>query len=365
MQRSDSCGRSGQRAVAPGWRWAGAVVLVGVAVAAIAAPAQVPPELPRHVTPATQAAIDRGLAYLAATQNPDGSWRNEGSFGSYPVAMTALAGLAFLASGSTPCEGRYAPQVERAAEYVLSSVQPSGLISRPEEEARSMYGHGFSMLFLAQLMGMERDASRLERIRNALHGAVRLTERAQSPEGGWIYTPDGRRDEGSVTITQVQGLRACRNAGVEVPKRVIDKAMAYLERSVLPDGGIAYRVGMGGPSRPPITAAAVACWFNAGLYDHPLAKRALQYCRQRLPVQGSPNAFLGHYFYAHLYMAQIMYLSGDQDWDRYYPQIRDRLIQMQQPDGSWMGDRVGRVYGTAVALIILQLPHNTLPIMQR
>ena len=41
------------------------------------------------------------------------------------------------------------------------------------------------------------------------------------------------------------------------------------------------------------------------------------------------------------------------------------LLQKQLPDGSWEGDRVGPVYGTAVALTILQLPYALTPIYQR
>src|SRR5207244_1378155 len=129
--------------------------------------------------------------------------------------------------------------------------------------------HGFSMLFLAEVYGMEEDEERQNQIKWALQKGVDLTARAQSRLGGWLYTPDMGGDEGSVTVTQVQALRACKNAGISVPKEVIDNAMRYLEKSVQPDGGIAYRVGMAG-SRSPITAAAVACWFNAGQYNSPL-----------------------------------------------------------------------------------------------
>jgi len=162
----------------------------------------------------------------------------------------------------------------------------------------------------------------------------------------------------------VQGLRAARNAGIAVPKKVIDNAMSYLEKSVLPDGGIAYRVGMT-DSRPPITAAAVACWFNAGQYDSALAKNASKYCKNRIAVRGAQDAIWGHFFYTHLYMAQIMYLAGDKDWNDYYPKIRDHLLHSQNDDGSWDGDSVGRVYGTAIGLIILEIPYARLPIMQR
>ena len=64
-------------------------------------------------------------------------------------------------------------------------------------------------------------------------------------------------------------------------------------------------------------------------------------------------------------MAQAMWLSGDQNWQWYYPVMRDKLIATQAADGSWDGDQVGKVYGTAIATIILQLPYNVMPIMQR
>jgi len=327
--------------------------------------AQLPSTRPPLITPETQKAIDRGLEYLSRTQSRDGSWRQAGYMGQYPAAMTALAGVALLANGNTTTQGKYAPHVSRAANFILNSTHPTGLIARPEEESRSMYGHGFSMLFLGQLYGMEEDSHKQERIHNILQRAVLLTARSQSDLGGWIYQPDSRGDEGSVTITQLQGLRACRNAGVTVPKKTIDRALGYLEKSALPDGGIAYRADRRGSSRPPITAAAVACWYNAGDYDNPLAIKALKYIKRRIGKGTSKTGTWGHYFYAHMYMAQVMWLSGEENWQWYFPAMRDQLLATQESDGAWMGDSVGKVYGTAIALIILQLPYEYLPIMQR
>lgn len=318
--------------------------------------------LPKHITPKTEAAIARGMQYLARAQARDGSWRNEGRYGRYPVAMSSLAGLALAMGGNTPTQGKYAPQVDRVVKYLLGSATSSGLISRGAEDARPMYGHGFSMLLLGQLYGMEEDVRRQRRIKEVLDGGIELTSRSQSRLGGWIYRPFTGGDEGSVTITQVQALRSCRNAGLAVPKEVIDAAMKYLEISSNSDGGIAYRAGQRGPSRPPITAAAVCCWFNAGQYDHPLAKRALEYAKRHIHVSGVGQ---GHYFYAHLYLAQALYLAGEGEWDAYFPKMRDQLLALQREDGSWAGDYVGPVYDTAIALIILQLPYNQLPIMQR
>ncbi len=325
-----------------------------------------PPADPADVTPATREAIDRGLRYLGSTQNRDGSWRTNGSTGSYPVAMTGLAGMAMLSSGSTPTQGPYARNVSSAVTFLIKSARRDGLIAQPEEESHCMHGHGFALLFLAQCYGVEEDPQRQAQLKLVLQRAVELTARSQSAAGGWLYTPDSGGDEGSVTVTQVQALRACRNAGIAVPKRVIDNAMAYLERSTNDDGGIRYQVSDNGPSRPAITAAAVACWYNGGHYDDPRALRALAFAERTLaPSRAQSVRAFGHYFYAHMYMAQVMYLTSEDKWQGYFPVMRDILISKQLDDGSWIGDHVGSTYGTAVALIILQLPYKNLPIMLR
>jgi len=338
-----------------------AFVAGGGRPALLAQPSLVP-HLPEGITPETKAAIDRGLAYLARTQDRTGSWSNRGGYGKYPVAMTALAGVALLMDGNTTTQGRYAPQVDRAARYLMQSTTPSGLIARSDFEARPMYGHGFTMLFLGQLYGVTEDVARAKEIHDLLGRAVDLTSRAQSRLGGWMYTPTARSDEGSVTITQVQALRSSRNAGVAVPKQVVDDAMDYLAKSQNSDGGIRYTLGYRGASRVPITAAAVCCWFNAGEYESPQAARALAFCKDKLPP-GTVSG--GHDYYAHLYFAQALFVSGDPYWNEYFAKRRDFLLREQGEDGAWWGDGVGDIYGTAIALVILQLPFNQLPIMQR
>jgi len=333
--------------------------------------------LPDMIEPKTVKAIGRGLEYLRKTQRPDGSWLNQGGYGTYPAVMTSLAGMAFLAGGSTPESGPYARSVTKAMNYILRVANPNdGLIAGPGAEYRSMYGHGFSMLFLAQCYGMDISKDYEKRIKKALDKAVELTAKAQSkkhggsPGGGWIYTPSGRSDEGSVTVTQLQALRACRNAGIKVPNSTIDRAVAYLKYCQRPDGGICYSARSRGSSRPPISAAAIACFYAAGVYDRAaggkgseaeMVEKLVKYCKQKaMPEQSS-----GHYFYMQFYMAQGMYQRGGKDWKDYFPRIKTRLLGMQSPDGSWNGDSVGTTYGTAIATIILQLPYGYLPICQR
>ena len=319
------------------------------------------PRRPKGVTADIERATQRGLEYLTKTQNSDGSWNNNGGYGRYPTSMTALAGMALLCSGSTPTRGPHAPAVRKAADFLLRIARPSGLIATPAETGNSMHGHGFATMFLAEVYGNEEDERRQRWVHDVLENAVRLTSRSQSRAGGWLYSPDQDSDEGSVTVTQIQALRACRNAGIFVSPSTVENAVRYIERTARPDGGINYSLTSNWGPRPAITAAAVATLYNAGKYDSPLAARALAFCDRSLSMHSN----YGHYFYSHLYYAQAKYQRGGTPWTQYYRAISRRFLTMQQSDGSWMGDYIGATYGTSLALVVLQLPYQFVSIYQR
>lgn len=386
-----------------------ACLLAGAARPAAAQVTRFPPGVDER----THKAIEDGLKWLADNQNADGSWRGNANAygGDFPVAMTALAGLAFLAHGDTPERGRYARNVKLAMHYLLNVKVENGLMTSPGEAQRPMYGHGFAMLFLGELYGMESDEELARKIRKRLEDGARLIGRGQSREGGWFYTPESGaagEDEGSVTVTAVQGLRSAKNAGIPVDKEMIDRGIEYILKCQEDDGGIRYslrhRTGGGfDSSRPAITAAAVATLFSAGAYEKPDGelgvrdrknlnglRRCLAYCDRRFRLDSdnpnlAPDAVRGFMFYTHLYLAQALWTAHDRDWEKkgksgphwrwdgYYPKLADWLLDgrgapsTRQPDGSWLGDTPGpgKVYGTAVALIILQIPYQYLPIWQR
>jgi hypothetical protein len=203
-----------------------------------------------------------------------------------------------------------------------------------------------------------------QEVRAVIRKAVALTSQGQSPDGGWTYIP-GAGDEGSVTVTQVQALRAAHNAGFLVPRAVIDEAVKYLEKCRTPEGGIEYSLRSRSGPRLPISAAAVATLYNAGQFDSTIATDCLKYVWDEFRAHDDWNKGGGHSFYSHLYAAQGFYMAGDQYWDKYFPPTRDQLLRMQAPDGSWNGDGIGQVYGTSIAVIILQLPYKYLPVFQR
>jgi hypothetical protein len=349
-------------------------VLIGVAPAGA-------DELPKKY----QEMADRGLEWLAKQQFRDGHWEATG--GQFATAMTGVAGTTLLMEGSTMREGKYADNIRKAVDYLIKHSQPNGLIGEvnaPNQGLGYLYGHGFSILFLSQLYGEEDDPDLRRKLEDLLNRAVDFACKAQTSRGGWGYVSaaDGNDfDEGSVSVTQVQALRAARNAGIVVPKKAIDMVHVYLEKCTTDRGGLIYSLSNGGgPERPTITVAAIASMFSTGEYDSKLAKRWLEFVRPQVPIDVAGSDQFGHSEYTHYYYGQVIYCLGEDGYARLFPDSKpgDRLTwnkykdtffeflaRRQNKEGSWTGTAIGQVWTTSCYLTILQLDKGTLPIYQR
>src|SRR5258708_4866247 len=94
------------------------------------------------ITPKAAQAIKRGLEYLAGRQQTDGELGTGGY--SRNVAVVGLAGMALIASGSTPGRGPYGKQIDRCLDFILANAAQSGFIDVPSAAMHGpMYGHGF------------------------------------------------------------------------------------------------------------------------------------------------------------------------------------------------------------------------------
>jgi hypothetical protein len=317
-----------------------------------------------EITPELERAVESGLKYLRKQQQKDGHWESNGQ---YPMAMTGLAGLAFLSAGKVPGRGEDGKILMQAVQYILKHQKSDGLFDSGQEGGRPMYGHGFATTFLSQVYGMEVGGDDLrEKIRRALENSVKLTAKAQSPEGGWYYTPENNQHEGSVTVTQSQGIRAASNVGIDVPTKTIQKLVTYMKGSQNTDGSINYQFGRGqSGGRPALTAAGVEVFLSAGEYNQPHTQKAMANLRQVMN-SGISDRNWGHDTYFTYYASQAVFQFGGEDWKKYFPIIRKRLLSSQnQSTGGWEGDGMGQVYGTAIYLQVLCLPYRYLPIFQR
>jgi hypothetical protein len=308
------------------------------------------------MTPAARRGIERGLAWLASQQHDDGGFGSGAYRGN--VAVTALAGMAMMADGSTPGRGPYGARLDRCLDYLLANAQPSGFITGPDASHGPMYGHGFATMFLAECYGMSSKPG----LRDKLARAVKIIVDSQNTDGGWRYQPVRGDADISVTVCQVMALRAARNAGLFVPNETIDRSIDYVKRSQNADGGFMYTIH-GGDSEFPRSAAAVVALYSAGVYHGPEIARGLDYLKTFMPAEGVTRRE-SYYFYGHYYAVQAMWQAGGDRWSRWYAAVRDELIARQRDDGSWQ-DSTGNECATAMGCIVLEVPNNYLPILQR
>ena len=84
-----------------------------------------------------------------------------------------------------------------------------------------------------------------------------------------------------------------------------------------------------------------------------------------LPQPGAVTHERSYYFYGHYYAAMAMWQAGGERWAKWYPAVRDELLSKQKSDGSWFDSAISPEFDTSMALLVLQVPNNYLPIFQR
>lgn len=314
----------------------------------------------------TQPAIDRGLAALVKLQQPDGLI-GEGA------GISSLAGMAFLAGGHMPTRGLYKDASARCLRAVIARQDPfSGYLGA---DLGNMYAHGFATLYLAESYGMAPD----QPVRRALDAAVDLIHRAQNSEGGWRYSPTPTDADVSVSICQVMALRAAYNIGIggQETQDCIARAISYVRRCANGDGSFAYQAssagnwGTTGAEGVPRTAAGSMSLIGAGISDlaDPTLGPAMRFLLKHYSahLKGTEKGGEHYFWYGQYYTAQVMFHSPDpNDWDGYWSQASAVITARQDRNGLWLqGEGPGPAYNTAMALIILQIPNNYLPIFQR
>ena len=317
------------------------------------------------MTPEMQAAADKGLAYLARMQRPDGSFDRDGK----QIGVAASCALAFMAYGHVPGSGKYGAVTGKVLQYILNHAHPDGLLFREGAGNHPMYHHGLACLALAEAWGQTGD----RRIRDALRRACDLIVATQNQKGGWRYEPKVSSDDVSVTVMQLMALRAAKDAGLEIPKETIDAGIEYVKnchngKSAGKDGGYGYTPG--GKSGWARTGAGITSLQVAGSYRATEVMEGIEYLLAHEPVGTQPLEDKQWYYYGGYYAAMGMYQGqslgavGRQAWAAWYPAFVKDMLKRQKPEGRWDGGG-HEPYGTCMALLILAVPYRYLPIYQR
>jgi hypothetical protein len=336
--------------------------------------------------------VERGLTFLAAQQQSDGS------FPSVPVAqpgVTSLCVLAFMAHGHNPGSGPYGERLERAVKFITSCQKQNGLImmldnSGPEinrEIAHEVgsagtYDHAISALTLSELYGMNPEKN-AQRLKGVIESALRVTLEMQHwekdmpvDEGGWRYINDFDQSDSDLSVTgwHLMFLRSARNAGFSVPDQTIADAVAYVRRNFSRTyGTFEYTINRGDVRSRGMTGAGILALGHAGFHNSVEARRAAEdLLTYRFDAYNTNGGFKRDRYHYSLFMCcQGMYQMGSPYWERFFPRTIRAVLNRQHRDGSWDAEsyqrdgRFGNSYTTALVLLAVAAPNQMLPIFQR
>ncbi|MGI9427009.1 MAG: prenyltransferase/squalene oxidase repeat-containing protein [Bythopirellula sp.] len=338
-------------------------------------------------------AVERGLEWLASTQQRDGSFPTlpQGQPG-----VTSLCILSFLSHGHLPGEGRFGDQLNRAVDYVIGCQKRNGVLALTAPNTQRLtrkvsylvgstaaYNHAISGLALSETYGLQSSRAS-DNVRPAVRKALEVTLEMQdwpkdlaADRGGWRYLLDFDRDDSDVSITgwHLMFLRSAKNAGFDVPKQPVDEAVSYVRGCFRPTSNTFVYTNSAEYANyrsRGISGAGILALAHAGQHHTPEAMAAGEWLLKNGFNQYNHNpVYLERYHYGLLTCSQAMYQLGGKYWKNFFPSTARTLVNSQRPDGSWQREShhrdqmYGEAYTTAICLITLGTPNDLLPIFQR
>jgi len=321
-------------------------------------------------TTLTEAAVARGLRWLAQEQQSDGRWRMDGGARS-DSAATSLALLPFLGAGQTHLAGRYREQVAKGLRWLVEHQKEDGDLRAGSGGNTGMYAHGQGAIVLCEAFLMTGD----EQLRIPAQKAIDFIVEAQYADGGWRYKPNGeasppeRRSDTSVVGWQLMALQSARAARLTVPEETFELASHFLD-SVQSSDGAQYAYQPRNRPTHVMTAEALLCRIYLGwTKEDPALMEGIQWLVDGfMPSSREPNVY---YWY---YATQAFHHVGGTPWEQWNLRMRDILVDSQEKvgrnAGSWepRGDHAsagGRVYMTSLAVCTLEVYYRHLPIFRQ
>lgn len=309
--------------------------------------------------------IDAGLDYLAIAQLPNGAYPEKHGDGG---AISAFAGMAFLAKGYTPSSDRFGMCINRSVDYILSLADKDGFLGTRQDGNGKMYAHSICTLFLSEVSGMI-DQERQVKIDAVLPKSVQILLEAQKikksdrDKGGWRYQKNSSDSDMSCSGWALMALRSCRLNGGQVPSSAIEMAVEYVKRHHnTGQGNFVYQQG-GNEFSMTLTGAGILCLELCGSHNDPASLRSAQYLmRTYRELENQGNKFYGMY-----YTAQGLFQIGGESWKVFSNWMYRTWIPKQSSSGYWAGggNEESRPYCTALMILAFTVPYRQLPIYQR
>ena len=321
------------------------------------------PQSFNEFTPQSERAVSRGDEWMIKTMHRDGGC---GVDIGQPtdIGCSAMVGLALMAQGNTPVEGPRSREVQRILSFILRATE-----NMPQDDITSMTGtqlqnkigrhaHSFfAALFLAEVIGEGWDT---EPVRTGLKRVVAAIVRSQTAQGHW-----GDQSWAPMlgTVMGWVSLRATHYAGMKVgnspeitAKHLVDQMRVNLAQHQGSWMHTLYK-----------NATGIRVLYSMGLEHEAVAKKAFEDVLTVVSKDNTPFSQAGgeEYLAFHL-ITETMLQKGGDDWATWFPTIRDKILAVQNADGSWTGHHciTSRTFCTAAAILVLTSPNRYLPISQ-
>ena len=356
-----------------------------------AEPVAAPPRDPAAV----EAAIERGVHYLLATQNEDGSWGSPNettgidiyapvpaAHSAFHAAVTSLCISALIEVGGNSKEVQQS--LDRAEAWLFENLPH---VRRADETAiYNVWTHMYAVSALSHMAKRHaNDSARLEKVKQLIADQIKMLERYECVDGGWNYydmragtqIPAG---EGTsfCAAAGVIALEEAKQIGVEPPERLVNRALASIRRQQKPD--FTYMYGeqfrfapmhlinrpAGSLGRSQACNFALRIWGDKKITDDVLntwldklfdRNLWLDIGRKRPVPHESYFRVAGYFYYfGHYYAARCVELLPAADRSKHYDQLAQLMIPRQEKDGSWWDFPLygyHKPYGTAFALMTL------------
>jgi Squalene-hopene cyclase C-terminal domain/Prenyltransferase and squalene oxidase repeat len=344
------------------------------------------------VTDEVKASVEKGAKWLASVQGADGGWGQDGGEASHTrqnfalesngndVANTAVAALALLRAGD-----QYRPNVERAINFILKKIEASpadGLSITDVNQTQIQRKLGpYIDTFLASMLLAKVDGTlagtNKARVRSGLEKCVAKIERNQLKDGSWNVAGGWAPVLG--TSLASQSLYLAGRKGVPVSEMTMAKAEDYTLKSqrYQSNGGVSGGVP-GGISASTAATPALALDAAAGvsLYQdaHALEqlsrteKDRIKNANEISAIKGklSSTRFVegfgsmgGEEFFSYLNINDSLKRTGGKEWDDWHSKISQKILKLQNNDGTWAGHHciTGRVAVTSAAILNLIPDH--------
>jgi squalene-hopene/tetraprenyl-beta-curcumene cyclase len=324
-----------------------------------------------YVAPGTQAAIDKGIAYLKKSQSGNGGWGLQAKDLFPNDGATALALLGLVRSGVPDTD----PAVEKGLKYIISDVKDDGGI------------HGMFPNYITSILVMTLAGTGDKQYEPAMMKAVGFLKDLQWTEGHGIAQESS--DFGGAGYSALKSpdmsneqwfIQAIRESGLSADDPAVKKALVFVQRTQggeearwigLPDGGFIYSPHGKGSTKAgeieipagtkmangqilpsgvkglkaygSMTYAGFLSLIYAGLdkNDHRV-QAALGWVKNHWTLEDNPELGMQGYYYYLMTMGKALRAYGEpvivdangvkHDWRK---ELSAKLLALQHEDGSW------------------------------